>query len=187
MKRRIRRQIRAKLLAMPAEAAAAKSRAACGRLVETQPYKQADTVMMYIPLPGEVDTIYLALSAWQDDKTVLVPQVDWDHYHMIPVTCRSFEDEMIVSRHGLRTPANGEPWPLEQIDLIIVPALAYDLNGHRVGHGGGFYDRFLQQPQVHGASCGLGFEEQLVDELPVHDHDQRLDMLVTDARILTFK
>jgi len=186
MKAQMRKEIQKLLERMTAEEITAKSQSACERLIPEREFRDAEAVMMYVPMRGEVDTSQLAIACWQQDKTVLIPKVDWEHRHMHVVTCRSLADEMVKSKYGVPTPVGGEPWPIQQIDLVIVPALAYDLHGHRVGHGGGFYDRFLDQPLLRARTCGLAFEEQVVEELPVHDHDQSIDMLVTDCRILRF-
>jgi len=175
-----------KLSALTPPQVAQRSREACRKLMERPEFHDAGAVMLYMPLPGEVDTAELALTAWQQQKTVLLPKVSWEQRHMMAVKCLSFEDEFSVGRHGIREPAAGEPWPVARIDLVVVPALAYDRTGHRLGHGAGFYDRFLSLPELHAAACGLAFDEQVVEEVPVHDHDCPLDFLVTDKEVLTF-
>ena len=96
------------------------------------------------------------------------------------------EEGMIVNQ-GIREPAGGEAWPIEQIDLVVVPALAYDRSGNRLGRGGGFYDRFLAQPALRAVRCGLAFSKQVVQELPVGPNDHPVDLLVTDAEVLRFR
>ena len=86
----------------------------------------------------------------------------------------------------VREPIAGKPIPLDLIDLVIVPGLGFTGTGFRIGRGMGFYDRFLAQPDFVGRSCGLAFEEQLIDNLPVLDHDVPLHMLVTDRGIRRF-
>jgi 5-formyltetrahydrofolate cyclo-ligase len=69
---------------------------------------------------------------------------------------------------------------------VVVPGLGFTPDGHRIGRGMGFYDRFLAQPEFLGLSCGLAFEEQMVPSVPILDHDMPLSMLVTDRGILRF-
>jgi 5-formyltetrahydrofolate cyclo-ligase len=76
--------------------------------------------------------------------------------------------------------------PVNMIDLVIVPGLGFTPTGHRIGRGMGFYDRFLAQRDFIGLSCGLAFEEQIVESLPMLDHDIPLGMLVTDKGIRRF-
>ena len=70
--------------------------------------------------------------------------------------------------------------------MVIVPGLGFTVGGHRIGRGMGFYDRFLAQGDFLGVSCGLALEEQVVEEIPVLDHDIPLSMLVTDRGIRRF-
>jgi len=187
MKKALRKQMLATLAAMKASVAAAKSKQACATLGGLEEFRSARCVMLYLPTPTEVDTAHLALAAWQDGKTVVMPKVFWGQGHMIPVVCRSLGDEdLSPGKFGIREPADGEPWLLEDIDLVVTPALAFDRRGHRLGRGGGFYDRFLAQPALHATAVGLAFAEQVVDELPINGEDHPVDILVTDKEVLRF-
>ena len=187
MKRALRKEMLATLAAMSPQTVAAKSLQACRRLTDLEEFRSAQTVMIYLPMPHELDTGALALAAWQDGKTVVAPRVFWGQRHMVPVVCQSLNDkDLSPGRFGVREPLEGEPWPLEEIDLVVAPALAFDRQGHRLGRGGGFYDRFLASALLKATACGLGFAEQVVDQLPIADNDRRLDVLVTDKEVLRF-
>ncbi|MFB3894192.1 MAG: 5-formyltetrahydrofolate cyclo-ligase [Phycisphaerae bacterium] len=186
MKRSIRKEMRARLAAMPADLAASKSRAACQRLIALKEFQDAATVMLYMNMPEEVDTTQAVLAAWDAEKTVLAPKVSWEHRHMEALEVRSLEAGLVTSEQGIREPQYGEPWPVESIDLIVLPALAFDRRGHRLGRGLGFYDRFLANPRIRAFRCGLAFAEQVVDELPITQNDQPVDALVTDVEALRF-
>jgi 5-formyltetrahydrofolate cyclo-ligase len=75
---------------------------------------------------------------------------------------------------------------MREIDFVIVPGLGFTKRGYRIGRGMGFYDRFLAQTDFMGVSCGLAFEEQIVADLPILDHDVPLSMLATDQGIRRF-
>ena len=184
MKREIRNAMRQRLLAMPAELAADKSRAACSALLELKEFRSARAIMIYLAIPGELDADEVAVAAWRDGKTVLVPKVRPEQRDMIAARIRSLATGLVAGSYGIREPAEDEVWPLEAIDLIVVPALAFDRSGVRLGRGGGFYDRFLAHPQVEAVKCGLAFDEQLVEALPADAHDWPVDMLVTDKEVL---
>ena len=98
---------------------------------------------------------------------------------MLPVEITSLNTSMTTTGPGVREPVSGKPIPVDFIDLVIVPGLGFTASGHRIGRGMGFYDRFLAQSEFLGVSCGLAFEEQIVGELPVLDHDIPLGMLAT--------
>ena len=178
--------MRATLAAMDEEVARAKSRRACGKLIDLPEFHDARVVMIYLDIPNEVDAADVARAAWRDGKTVLAPKVTWEQKCMEAMEINSLHDELVHTPQGLREPSKGEPWPIGDIDLIVVPALAYDRKGNRLGRGGGFYDRFLASENLRATTCGLAFAEQALDELPVHANDLPVDILVTDEEVLRF-
>ncbi len=182
----LRRQLRATLEAMSDETRHHKAVAACSFVASTPEFSAARIVMLYLSTPTEVDTSPLALKCWQAGKTVVVPKVSWDQRRMLPVEINSLTDQMTTSGPGVREPIEGQPVPIDFIDLVIVPGLGFTEKGHRIGRGMGFYDRFLAQSEFMGVSCGLAFDEQVVLALPVLDHDIPLSMLVTDRGIRRF-
>lgn len=182
----IRRRLREMLTGMDDAARKAKSWTACQNLIHTDEFQAARVVMLYLSMPAELDTASLALAAWQDEKTVVVPKVSWDQRRMLPVEITSLQTGISAGSTGVREPIAGQPMPVNMIDLVIVPGLGFTPKGHRIGRGMGFYDRFLAQEDFIGLSCGLAFEEQVVEELPMLDHDVSLGMLVTDGGIRRF-
>lgn len=186
MKKSLRKLVRGKLAAMSPAVAHAKSMAASRRLMAQPEFERARTVMIYLPLPDEVDLSPIALRGWQEQKTIAAPKISWDQRHMIPIEIRSLETDVVGTARGLREPADGEPIPLEMLDLVVVPALAFDPRGNRLGRGAGFYDRFLAQPQFRGVAVGLAFREQVIEALPVLENDVPVHMLVTDEEVLRF-
>jgi len=182
----IRRQLRETLAAMSEADRHAKSIAACALVASSPEFTSASTIMLYLSMTQEVDTAPLALRAWQSGKTVVVPKVSWDQKRMLPVEITSLHAGLTTSGLGVREPVSGKPVPNNLIDLVVVPGLGFTATGYRIGRGMGFYDRFLAQSDFMGVSCGLAFEEQIVDTIPVLDHDMPLSMLVTDRGIRRF-
>jgi 5-formyltetrahydrofolate cyclo-ligase len=182
----LRKLLRERLAGITPEARHERSVAACAVVAAMPEFVAAKVVMLYLSMPQEVDTSSLALIAWQNSKTVVVPKVSWDQRRMLPVEINSLNTEMRAAGPGVLEPIAGKPVPVEFIDLAIVPGLAFTLDGHRLGRGMGFYDRFLAQSEFVGLSCGLAFAEQIVDRLPVLDHDVPLSMLATDQGLCRF-
>ena len=185
-KAQLRRELMDCLLAISPEQRSEKSRKACRNLVSTAHFHQASTVMMFVSLPHEVDTSEAILHAWQLGKVVAVPKISWQQRHMIAVQINSLETGFSTAASGLRTPISGIPVPFGEIDLVVAPGLGFDRKGYRLGRGGSYYDRFFANSELKAARCGFGFEEQLIDSIPVTDHDEPVDMLVTDEKITRF-
>jgi 5-formyltetrahydrofolate cyclo-ligase len=181
-----RRNLQNCLLAIPSEQRSEKSRKACRNLVSTPQFQNASTIMMYLSLPHEVDTSEAILHAWQLDKVVVVPKVSWQQRHMIPVQINSLETGISTEASGMRNPIAGVPIPFEEIDLVVTPALGFDRKGNRLGRGGSYYDRFFANIELKAPRCGFAFAEQFVDSIPVTDHDEPVDFLVTDEEIIYF-
>ncbi len=165
---------------------AEKSRLACKNLTELAQFQHAETVMMYLSLPYEIDTSEAILECWKAGKTVAVPKISWEQRHMIPVQINSLETGFSTGSMGIRNPLAGVPVPFEDIDLVVTPALAFDRKGNRLGRGGSFYDRFFANEKLKAHKCGFAYAEQLIDNVPVTEHDKPVDSLVTDNGVLFF-
>jgi 5-formyltetrahydrofolate cyclo-ligase len=137
-------------------------------------------------LPHELDTTEAILCAWQMGKTVVVPKVSWQQRHMLPVEINSLETGFAAEVSGLRNPIMGVPVPFEEIDLVVAPGLAFDRKGRRLGRGGSFYDRFFVNKELRAVKCGLGFSDQVIESVPVVEHDIAVAFLVTDEEVLYF-
>lgn len=182
----IRRQLRQILAEITPADRHHKSISACALIGSSPEFAAARVIMLYLSMDTEVDTAPLALRAWQAGKMVVVSKVSWSQRRMLPVEITSLQTGMTTTGPGVREPIEGKPVPIDLIDLVIVPGLGFTPDGYRIGRGMGFYDRFLAQSEFIGLSCGLAFEEQIVDELPTLDHDIPLSMLVTNRGIRRF-
>lgn len=176
----LRQRLRTKLQQLSSDDISLKSKAACKRIMDTEEFASARAVMLYLPLPHEVDVSSLILHCWQKGKDVVVPQVSWQQRHMIPVQIHSLETGFETHSCGLKNPTVGQPYPTADIDVVITPGLGFDMFGHRLGRGGAYYDRFFGHKELIAKKLGIAFHEQLIDKLPAEDHDQRIDCVVTD-------
>ncbi len=168
----------------PPEQRRAASRAACNRLLDLEVFDRARVIMLYMPLADELDVTPIAMRAFRSGKNVCVPRVDWNRRDMEPVEATAFDDDVMdLDEHGLRTPRGGAPVVPATIDLVVVPGLAFDTAGHRLGRGGGYYDRFLGRLPRSASTVGIAFDFQVVEEVPADDSDAPVGMIVTDRRI----
>lgn len=174
------------LSAMDKKTISEKSRSACVRLSRQEEFHDAAVVMLYLNMPQELDVACITLRAWGEGKHVVVPKVNPDSRHMDAVEIRSLDTDVAPGAFGIREPISPQAWPLEEIDLVIVPALAFDREGNRLGRGGGYYDRFLGDSRLRAIRCGICFDEQIVEDVPCDDHDVPMDMLVSEREVLRF-
>lgn len=135
-KSQLRREIAVRLQQLTEQTRAEKSRKICQYLIQNDAFKSAHTVMVYLSLAHEVDTTSVILQCWQQEKTVVVPKISWQQRHMIPIEINSLETGISAGVSGLRNPTTGVPMPLEDIDLVVTPGMAFDRKGNRLGRGG---------------------------------------------------
>ena len=156
--------------------------AAQDNLVASQPFIKADCVALYCPTRGEVETAVLFASARQAQKRVCYPRVQGERIQFVEV-----DDLGSLSRgaFGLLEPQGRSTVPVADLDLMIVPGVAFDRTGHRLGYGKGFYDRELDCAGFSGVSIGLCFDFQLLDRLPIESHDVPVDYLVTERGLFS--
>ena len=183
-KAQLRRELKNSLLSITSQLRSEKSSKACQNLMSIPQFQNASTVMMFLSLPDEVDTSESILHAWQLGKTVAVPKVSWRHKHMIPIQINSLETGISTEDSGLKNPTSGIPLAFEEIDLVVTPGLGFDRKGNRLGRGGSYYDRFFANEELKAARCGFGFAEQILESLPVTEHDKPVDIVVTDEEII---
>lgn len=144
------------------------------KLENHQSFVEAETVMLYSSLPDEVDT-HDFLERWRNKKRIILPTVVGDD--IIPVEL-SKETDFAIGDFNILEPQN-EPYN-GNYDLIVVPGVAFDKNGNRIGRGKGYYDRFLCK-HLEVKRIGICFDFQLVDEVPTEDNDIRMDEIISLA------
>ena len=175
--------MRALLATLTADQRAAWSTAACARLIRSDAFTRASRVMLYMPMRSEVDVISLALEAFRLGKSVCVPRVEIARKTMNAVEITSFDDEAMDSDAlGVRAPKVGQEIPHEEIDLVIVPGVAFDMRGFRLGRGGGYYDRYLARFPRSTATIGVCFDIQFVEKVPTEPTDITVHAIVSDRR-----
>lgn len=150
-------------------------------------YKNAKRIMCFVSMGTEVDTHPLIEKAISDGKSVVVP-ITVDATRELLLSDLFSLSELEVADHNIEVPKEEfvrlvEP---ETVDLVLVPGLAFAKNGHRVGYGGGYYDRFLAKLDESVPKIAIGFDLQVVDEVPTNKFDIAVDSLITEKRIINF-
>ena len=141
------------------------------KVAELPGYRAAETVLAFNGFKGEPDTDPLFARLAAEGKRLLLPRVNGADIEVCDA-----DGPMVASRIGVHEP-QGPALPYSLVQFVIVPGLAFTLDGRRLGYGGGFYDRFL--PQVSAPNVGVCFAEQVLDDLPAEPHDVRVQHVLT--------
>lgn len=176
-KSQIRCKILSKLKTQKEEERNRKSARIKEKLLNTSEFKKAKVVMFYITFDGEVKTEEMIKEALKLGKIVVVPVCGRDRVILRPCLLDS-ATKLKKGPYGICEPTRKKPIRLKDLDLIIVPAVAFDKNNNRLGRGKGYYDRFLKRLSPDTASIGLGFDFQILPVLPAATHDVSVDRVL---------
>ena len=177
-KKALRRAIGAKKSALTPEEVERRSAILAQRLFDTEPYRQAGSLYAYLSFNQEVRTNPIIERAWAGGKRVAVPKVIGKE--MVFIWLTNF-DQLGPGYYGITEPIEDGPVADDTHALVLMPGLAFDPEGHRVGYGGGFYDRFLEKEPEHPL-VALCFDFQMFDHLEVESHDIPVDLVITDLQ-----
>ena len=185
-KQALRNQVSARLKRMePGERAAASARARA-LLAAQALWKTAQWVLFFAPLPEELDVWPLLIEALAAGKRVGLPRFVAEDGIYEACQIQDPRSDLRVGHFGVREPASRcAPLPSTRLDLILVTGVAFDLHGRRLGRGKGYYDQLLGE--LRGTTCGVAFDEQIVDEIPVAPHDVNLDCILTPTQWVDLK
>jgi len=163
------------------------SRMITDKILQLPEYLNSRVIMAFLSMEVEYDTSEFIDRAIESGKVICAPKVDWDSWSMYPVRiCNS--SDVIVDNHNLKEPKGDEQVLPDEIDLILVPGLAFDIRGKRLGRGGGFYDTFLSRADVRRAvKLAPTFDCQVLNSIPVSDKDVSIDIIVTPHKLLRFR
>ena len=175
-KKALRREIGAKKSALSAEEVGRRSAILAEKLFEAEQYRDCRSLYAYLSFNEEVRTDPIIERAWADGKRVAVPKVVGKE--MVFIWIDSF-DALGPGYYGITEPVNDGPVADDRTALVLMPGLAFDPEGHRVGYGGGFYDRFLENEPDHPL-VALCYDFQMYDHLDVESHDVPVDVVITD-------
>ncbi len=177
----LRKEIRAALQKIPAAVRLATSALIRARLKEQPFWQNAASILFFAPMPDEVDVWPMLEETLAGGKTATLPRYDSANNDYIACRVQNLQTEIGPGQFGIREPKTACPEiPLERLGMILVPGVAFDLRGGRLGRGRGFYDRLL--PEIQGIKCGVAFDEQIVDAVPAGKLDVRMDFVLTPTR-----
>jgi 5-formyltetrahydrofolate cyclo-ligase len=168
--------------AMTRDEIEAGSRAIVKRLIDLEEIRRAPTLMVYLAFGSEALVDDLILWGREAGKRIVVPLCDPASRGL--TACRiDGLGELVSGHYGIREPKVVRPVPRGEIGAVVVPAVAFDRRGYRVGYGGGYYDRFLPEA-AQAARIGAAFARQIVSAVPVGPHDVTVDRIVTEEETI---
>lgn len=186
MKKELRARLLAQRNALPAEYVQQAGLAIQDRLITMPVLRNASRVLIYVSMGSEVCTDGIIQYMLQTGKKVAVPYLHEQHGSMDASEIWDPERELILGKYDTRVP---KPEYIrmvapQDIDAIIVPAIAFDLAGNRLGYGGGYYDRYLKRIAPETVLIGINYAIQMVEKLPTNRNDMPVDIIVHEKGII---
>lgn len=187
LRARIKQEIRQRRLAvrkaLPKEARRERSAKIAERVLALPEWASAKTVLAFVSMAREVQTGPIVERAWAEGKRVATTRMN-ETFDDLELRAWAEGDALEESGMMFMQPlAEAPPVPEDEVDLVLVPALAIDERGHRIGYGKGFYDRLL--PRLGGARrVAVVFDFEIITEVPNREGDEPVDVVVTDGRVL---
>lgn len=176
-KEAIRKEVLAKQAGLSKAERKRKSSRISAKLFSSPEFKRANVIMFYVSKEGEVDTSEMIKAALKSGKEVLVPVTLRKKRKLIPSRLIDYDKELGPGPYGIPQPKAEYIRPVEpeRIDMVIVPGVAFDKSGNRLGRGAGYYDRFLARVPKEVPKIGLAFDFQVFPSLPKSYHDLPVD------------
>ncbi len=185
-KSEIRRSTVARRDALSKKQRAEKSAAIMSRLFEFANFLESKIVLFYLSHKSEVDTEPMIHKALALEKIIALPLIDGEKREIIPLKIDNLDRDTQPGYRGIREPIyqRCKQIPVQQVNLAIIPGIAFDERGGRIGYGTGFYDRFIPNLDITTRKVALAFECQIVPQIPMEPHDRYTDIIITEDRIV---
>lgn len=189
LKKQLRKEIIARRNSLAAVDREEKSALITRRVLALPFWEQARIIMCYVSFGSEVNTFPLITTALEQGKRVAVPLCQPEGRRLLAAEVSDFPGDLRPGTWGILEPRPETLRPLAPgfIDLVLVPGVAFDRAGNRLGYGGGYYDRFLATLRPGARAIALAFSEQIVADVYPQAHDRPVDMVITDGGIITRK
>lgn len=155
-------------------------------IMELPQFINSKNIMLYLSFNKEVNTYPLIKWCFDNGKTVIAPYCIQDKREIVPFKITNLTSDLAKSTFGVMEPKHDllEKANIEDIDLILVPGVVFDVNCNRIGFGAGYYDRFLPKIAKNTPTIGIAYDYQIIDEIPTGKYDVSLDFIITEKRII---
>ena len=171
------------------EVRAKKSLAIMERLFKLDDFRPARILHIFVSFGSEVSTELIIKRSLEIGKRVVVPIIDYKSRRLTLSEIEDYDLDLRPGHWGILEPRNEavRAVDLDQLDLILIPGVAFDKAGHRLGHGAGYYDKLLAGCKERPLAMALAYEMQVVDDVPVMEYDVKIDGVITEERVIRAK
>lgn len=153
-------------------------------LFESEYYRHAKKIFMYVSYGSEIETHDIITESINQGKEIYIPRTKFETKLMNAVRFQSF-NQLVKDRYGILEPSEEEPFiDPNELDLIIVPGVAFDKNGGRLGYGAGYYDRYFGRISDNVLKVALAYDFQLISDVPRDENDVLIDCIITEKNII---
>jgi 5-formyltetrahydrofolate cyclo-ligase len=186
VKVQIRKDIAKSIAALSQNVIAEKTKAIEDKLFDFANFLEAKIALLYVNAEGEVQTQNIIKRSYDYRKVVVLPNFDPEQHS---VSLRKVDNPAIELKLGPRGVPEPDAKqckvvPIDRIDIAIIPGLAFDEKGGRIGSGRGYYDRLIPRLAITTRKVALSLEEQIIPQVPMESHDKHVDIIITDQRII---
>ncbi len=182
-KRSIRSHFLAERKSRPSQICADSSSEIQRRFMCSDLFRDARCLALYSAIHNEVSTDEIVEQVLGSEKTLVFPRVRGEDLEFVLIESTA---DLVPGAFGVKEPKGCNLVPVEKIDLVVVPGVAFDQRGHRLGYGRGYYDRALARCRRQCMKVGFAYDSQLVEELPAAHYDETLSVLITESQTLNF-
>ena len=179
----IRKRIQNKRNSLPIRDRNKRSKIIAEKFFGTAYYNNSNKILIFYPFRSEIDVTIIIRQALENKKNIILPRIHGQELKLFYVD--NLKKQLERGAYGIMEPATDlcRPAKISDIDLVVVPGISFDKNLNRLGYGGGYYDRLLLCIPEGVKKIALCFDIQVVDSIPVSEHDIKVDILITDTKI----
>jgi len=185
-KSKIRKDMITALESLSENEIALKTRKIENRLFDFANFVEANITMLYISCPGEVTSRNIITYCLDYKKIIVLPAFDAQKFRIRLFKIDNIEKDLKPGSRGMLEPdtARCKPVPVECLDIAIIPGIAFDEKGGRIGSGEGYYDRFIPKLPITTRKVSIAFEDQIIPQVPMESHDKHVDIIITNERTI---
>lgn len=185
-KSELREEISKKVAALSATEISEKTKAIETRLFDFANFLESKIALMYVNNNGEVHTGNILRRTYDYGKIVVLPAFNAENYDMTLLKVDNLDKDLQEGPRGILEPdeTRCKIVPIERIDIAIIPAIALDEKGGRIGSGEGYYDRLIPRLAITTRKVALALEQQIVPQIPIESHDKHVDIIITEDRVI---